>query len=928
MVTDTTMKDDSWQELLDDDSVEDTLKKGGTGNTRPSRLPQATGNGKPGSRKKLLFTRKGGDSPGDGDERDSPPFASRESGVAEAVLYASRPGETDGSAPARQAAGGNESSVDGAFSTGVSQGESGGGLFPPGTSRLEGAAIPGSVGSEEEAPAGEGPGPAGSSGNGSQPARESSASGGNPMAEGLPLPPLLDSDLLDDDEPSAGPGSPQSVAAAIAAHSTMEKKTLRPGRAGKRKGGDELSGDDPGLLQGGRRGLLKPGRSPETRREESAAVTRPPAKGAGGGADTLVPEDQLLEYEESPPARRDGRYSQHAKDATIIGDDLLDEDTATAPDTRGLFGGFGKRNGNGTPPPAPTPSNGKKPGFFSGIAGIFAKKVKGEMQSLPFFVGPLDEPSLEGAIRDVNVTYPVNAPFQFVHIEYHHDEGALRYEVREPALSDDEQFALRIVEQGFEKMISTNLDMIAGGDRGAYLKDRFLSICTIFGITATDEQKERMFFHLCKKYLGFSHMDTLMKDKYIEDISCNGSGINLYVMHRIYGSVQTNIQFAEVELNNFVLRLAQVGGRHISLLQPIRDVTLPDGSRANLTLGSEVTKKGSTFTVRKFRTNPISPIEMMDYGTIDARQLAYLWILMEYKRSILVSGGTATGKTTMLNVLCSFIPSDYKIVSIEDTAELNLLHPNWIQSVTRTGFGAGESSTASLSGVSGMSRRAPGDISLYDLLVAALRQRPEFIIVGEVRGDEAFTLFQAIAVGHAALGTIHAGSINELLARIESNPMNVPRALFSNLDAVIFPMHIMRGERSARRVANITEVLELDRDTGDLITNTSFKWAPDVDEFRFQGRTYLFDKIRDTYGISKEMLRTELENRVGFLQWLQQRGVKDYHQVIRMIRHYQRNRDLVLDRIKENGEVSDLLEAEVTGVIPVIMNGDGDLLED
>lgn len=917
MVTDMTMKDDSWQDLLDDDSPDNTKMKGGAGNPRPSRRPEPPGTRTPGPRKKLLFTRKGGDSPEEGDERDSPPFASRESGVAEAVLYASRPGETDGSAPARQAAGGIELSIDGALSTGVSQGESGGGLFPPGTSRLEGAAIAGSVGSEEEAPAGS-PGEAGT------PDREASASGGNPMAEGLPLPPLLDSDLLDDDEASAGPGSPQSVAAAIAAHSTMEKKPHRPKRAGKREG-DTISGDDPGLLQGGRRGLLKPGRRPETRKEAGGAVTRPPTKGAGGGADTLVPEDELLDEEERPSAPPDGRHSLHANVTTTIGDDLLDEwEAATAPVPRRLFGGMGE----GTRKSTPAPSNGKKPGLLYGIAGIFAKKVKGEMQSLPFSVGPLDEPSLEGALRDVNITYPVNPPFQYVHIEYHHDEGALRYEVREPQLSEDEQFALSIVEQGFEKMISTNLDMIAGGDRGAYLKDRFLSICTIFGITATDEQKERMFFHLCKKYLGFSHMDTLMKDKYIEDISCNGSGINLYVMHRIYGSVQTNIQFAEVELNNFVLRLAQVGGRHISLLQPIRDVTLPDGSRANLTLGSEVTKKGSTFTVRKFRTNPISPIEMMDYGTIDARQLAYLWLLMEYKRSILVSGGTATGKTTMLNVLCSFIPSDYKIVSIEDTAELNLLHPNWIQSVTRTGFGAGESSTASLSGVSGMSRRAPGDISLYDLLVAALRQRPEFIIVGEVRGDEAFTLFQAIAVGHAALGTIHAGSINELLARIESNPMNVPRALFSNLDAVIFPMHIMRGERSARRVANITEVLELDRDTGDLITNTSFKWAPDVDEFRFQGRTYLFDKIRDTYGISKDMLRTELENRVGFLQWLQQRGVKDYHQVIRMIRHYQRNRDLVLDRIKENGEVSDLLEAEVTGVIPAIINGDGDLLED
>ncbi|MEM2123969.1 MAG: type II/IV secretion system ATPase subunit, partial [Methanolinea sp.] len=353
----------------------------------------------------------------------------------------------------------------------------------------------------------------------------------------------------------------------------------------------------------------------------------------------------------------------------------------------------------------------------------------------PLHAAPPSDPSLARALRDVDLPYAVAPPFQFVHVYYDEREGALRYEVLEPALSDDEQLALSIVEKGFEKMISTNLDLIVGSDRAAYLKEKFLSLCHIFGITATPEQQEKMFFHLAKKYLGYSHMDTLMKDKYIEDISCNGADIPLYVMHRIYGSVQTNVRFGEVELNNFVLRLAQMGGRHISLLQPIRDVTLPDGSRANLTLGSEVTRKGSTFTIRKFRSNPISPVEMMEYGTIDAQQLAYLWILMEYKRSILVSGGTATGKTTMLNVLCSFIPSEYKIVSIEDTAELNLLHPNWIQSVTRTGFGAAESPSASVSGISGISWRAPGDISLYDLLVAALRQRPEFIIVGEVRGD-------------------------------------------------------------------------------------------------------------------------------------------------------------------------------------------------
>jgi flagellar protein FlaI len=409
-----------------------------------------------------------------------------------------------------------------------------------------------------------------------------------------------------------------------------------------------------------------------------------------------------------------------------------------------------------------------------------------------------------------------------------------------------------------------------------------------------------MYFHLRKQYLGFGRIDTLMKDKYIEDISCNGSDMVLFVQHRIYGSIRTDVKFGKVELNNFVLKLAQVSGRHVSLLQPIRDLTLPDGSRANITLGGEVTKKGSTFTIRKFRANPISCIELMDYGSVDAQQLAYVWILMENKRSILVSGGTATGKTTFLNVLCSFIPPEYKIVSIEDTAELNLLHPNWIQSVTRTGFGTTESSGGA-SGISGLGggggSKSPGDISLYDLLVAALRQRPEFIIVGEVRGGEAFTLFQAIAVGHAALGTIHAGSMDELLARVESNPMNVPRSLLSNLDLVIFPMFIKKGERSMRRISNIVEILELDRDKGDLITNTTFKWLPDIDEFQWQGRSFLFDKIRDTYGISKEKLNEELADRTEYILWMQKHNIREYHAVTKMIQLYYRDKNEVLRKM-------------------------------
>lgn len=546
-------------------------------------------------------------------------------------------------------------------------------------------------------------------------------------------------------------------------------------------------------------------------------------------------------------------------------------------------------------PAAPAEYSPAEPSVIDKFLSILKKAPGQDINALTFDPGVTTFPTLEGALRDVNMTYIVEPPYQYVHIEYSRTEGTMVYSVVEPPLSPTEEGAPTIIRDAFEKLVSTNAELVDAGQREKYLRERFYSLIHIFGLKLSDDQKARMYFHLWKQYLGYGRIDTLMKDKYIEDISCNGSDMYLYVQHRTYGSVRTDVKFGEVELNNFVLKLAQVSGRHVSLLQPIQDLTLPDGSRANITLGGEVTKKGSTFTIRKFRANPISSIELMEYGSIDAQQLAYCWILMEYKRSILVSGGTATGKTTFLNVLCSFIPPEYKIVSIEDTAELNLMHPNWIQSITRTGFGSADGGGASgISGLSGGGGKSPGNISLYDLLVAALRQRPEFIIVGEVRGPEAFTLFQAIAVGHAALGTIHAGSMDELLARVESNPMNVPRSLLSNLDLVLFPMHIKKGERSLRRMANVVEILELDRDTGDLITNTVYKWAPDVDEFHWQGRSFLFDRIKDTYGVSKDILNAELKYRTDFILWMQKQGIREYHAVIKMIQLYYRDKEEVL----------------------------------
>lgn len=501
-----------------------------------------------------------------------------------------------------------------------------------------------------------------------------------------------------------------------------------------------------------------------------------------------------------------------------------------------------------------------------------------------FEVGEISVPQHGVPLREVDVTYEIKPPFQYARVHFNGED--LIHEGIEPPLSEGEKKYLEIIEMAFERMSSSDILVVDDEERKQALKDRFSVIISIYRMNLTEFQKEKMFYYLLKKYTGYGKIDLLMNEPYVEDITCNGPGTNVYINHRFYGSIKSDVVFEEVEINNFVMKIAQISGRHISVLQPIRDATLPDGSRANLTLGKEVTKKGSTFTIRRFKSNPISCIELIKYGTFDSLVLAYLWIIIEYKRAILAAGGTASGKTTTLNALGTFIPHEYKIVSIEDTAELNLMHPNWTQSVTRVGFGGG-----------GGGGKSTGDIDLFDLLKAALRQRPEYIFVGEVRGAEAGTLFQAISVGHPCMGTIHAGSIQELLSRVESEPMNVPRNLFASLDAVIFNAMVKHGEHFIRRIMRIVEIVELDPEKGDLVTNPVFKWNAVDDSYEFSGSSAMFAAIYDEFGIPEHELVEEMHERAKVLDWLFENNVSDYVKVAKAVREYVRNKDALKERM-------------------------------
>jgi flagellar protein FlaI len=503
---------------------------------------------------------------------------------------------------------------------------------------------------------------------------------------------------------------------------------------------------------------------------------------------------------------------------------------------------------------------------------------------------------LRGDRKNLSITYPVNPPFAFVRVYFSEADGEFQYSTLEPTLKPDEKQKIGQIRTRMEAMMGQEELPITSGESleespelRAYMHKRFLTVLDLYDIEVSERRRPVLLYYLQRDFLGLGRTDAVLRDPFLEDISCLGPGVPLYVFHRVFGSLRTNVVYeGELDLNKYIFRLAQIAGKHISIYQPILDATLADGSRINLTLGTEVTRKGSTFSVRKFSHDPVSPIDLLRFGSVSAFELAYFWTLVEHHRSLLISGGTAAGKTTFLNAISMFVRPEDKIVSIEDTPEIQIAHENWIQSVARSGYGmsSGSGGASGVSGISSGGAKPLGSVTLFDLLVAALRQRPEYVIVGEVRGAESFTLFQAISVGHASMSTIHAGSIAELLHRVENEPMNIPRVLFQALDAVAFPAQVVVNNNRVRRITSVTEILEVDATTNELLTNDIFRWVPSDDSFQYLGRSFVLEHIGERVGRSFESLTTELRRKERYLQLMDRLGMAYFKDVSRAIAMY------------------------------------------
>jgi len=418
-----------------------------------------------------------------------------------------------------------------------------------------------------------------------------------------------------------------------------------------------------------------------------------------------------------------------------------------------------------------------------------------------------------------------------------------------------------------------------------YLKEKTKEIIKKYHIKIPSEAVDKLIYYIIRDFIGYGKIDPLMKDHLIEDISADGVNIPIYVWHRMYESLPTNIIFKdEAELDSFIIRLAYLSGKNISIASPILDSSLPDGSRIQLTYGNEVTRRGSTFTIRRFRVDPLTISDLIAFKTISSEMAAYLWYIIENRASVIVAGGVAAGKTTMLNCLSMFIKPEMKIVSVEDTQELNLPHENWIPSVVRLGFG--------------QENKRSGMITLFDLLKAAVRQRPDYIIVGEVRGEEAYTLFQAMATGHLGMSTIHAESVEAVINRLESEPMNIPKPLIAMADVIMVMTRTEIEGKPARRTSTMTEVVELDSKKKNILTEEVFRWNQREDKFVFSGHDTILERHMKKLDIDQEDIRRELHRRKIVLEWMVHKGIRRYTDVANVIREYYTNPNRVFQKAR------------------------------
>jgi len=508
----------------------------------------------------------------------------------------------------------------------------------------------------------------------------------------------------------------------------------------------------------------------------------------------------------------------------------------------------------------------EKHGLSRFFSGFFAEKPVPKPPSVVFRKVSLGMRVVE--------TYPVEPPFSRVVIVSLPELGGARgYYIEEAALSDWEAFVL----QKLMDIISREIEPPEGQvDVKAYVAGEAQRLAKKYGLAKRilPESWPRLLYYLNRDLVGFGPIHVIMNDRMIEDVSVNGLDIPVYVWHRRYESMITNLVFKDEEaLDNLIVKLTHLAQKHISTAFPVLDAMLPGKDRLAATYKREVSPKGGSFTIRRFREEPFSIVDLIDLNTVDERVAAYFWLLIENRMTTAVIGGTGAGKTSTLNALASLVKPQMKIVTVEEIPELNLPHENWVQLVSRESYGLGALKT--------------GEVTLFDLVKTSLRYRPDYIIVGEIRGEEAFALFQALATGHGGMTTLHAESLDYAVKRMTSPPMNVSRTYVPliNVAAVQERVQLPNSGGSAvsfgRRLKDIVEIVDAD----EYLTVAT--WNPLDDTYQVQfAKSDLLKRVALRHGISLKDVLEEIDVRARYLQALKAKGIRQNAEVAKHITSY------------------------------------------
>lgn len=399
-----------------------------------------------------------------------------------------------------------------------------------------------------------------------------------------------------------------------------------------------------------------------------------------------------------------------------------------------------------------------------------------------------------------------------------------------------------------------------------------------------EDSIKKVEYYIRRDLIGYGPINPIVEDKNVEDISCDGIDKPVYVWHRIYESLPSNLRMMDKNyFNDFIIKLAHFAGKHISAAFPIVDAMLPGRHRLAATYGDEVSTFGSTFTIRKFREEPFSIVDLINLGTLNPELAAYFWFILDNRLTVMVIGGTGAGKTSFLNALTNMFRPGLKIVTVEETAELNIPQDNWVQFVTRESYGLGTSKI--------------GEVTMFDLVKTSLRYRPDYLIVGEIRGAEAFVLFQAMATGHGGISTVHAENIDYAIKRMTSPPMNIAESYIPLMNvACLIERVVLPKKAGAPFGRRIRQVWELDP-AGNRISVGSWNPVDDSLDIDFSKSIHLPNICRKT-GMPPDWYTRELQVRESVIRWMIANKINHFREVARVVTEFHVKRAEVLSKLR------------------------------